>query len=178
MHKDIKYELVSKEEIASTVAKLADSINKDFENEPLTAIIILKGSIIFAADLIRELKMPLTLEFMKVSSYGSGSESSGEIKIQLDTKSDLTGKNVLLIEDIIDSGNTLSKLKKLLSDRNPKSIKLCTLLDKPERRETPITADYTGREIPNEFVVGYGLDYAESYRHLPYIGVLDEKVYM
>ncbi|MBQ7793609.1 MAG: hypoxanthine phosphoribosyltransferase [Clostridia bacterium] len=177
MHKDIKYELMSKEEIAAAVSRLAAQINKDFANEPVLALVILKGSMFFAADLIRELTMPVTLDFMKVSSYGSSSSSSGKVQLQLDTMLDLTGQNVLIIEDIIDSGNTLYKLKTLLCERNAKCVKLCTLLDKPDRRETPITADYTGKLIPNEFVVGYGLDFAERYRNLPYIGVLDEKVY-
>ncbi len=177
MHKDIKYELMSKEEIALTVSRIAAAINKDFKDEPVLAIVILKGSMFFAADLIRELTMPITIDFMKVSSYGSSFETSGKVQLQLDTRLDLTGVNVLIIEDIIDSGNTLNKLKSLLCQRNAKCVKLCTLLDKPDRRETPITADYTGKLIPNEFVVGYGLDFAERYRNLPYIGVLDEKVY-
>lgn len=177
MHKDMKYVLMSEEEIKATVSRLAEKINNDFAGEPVLALIILKGSIFFASDLMRELTMPLTIDFMKVSSYGQDSKSSGNINILLDTSLDLAGLNVLIIEDIIDSGNTLSKLKSLLSERNPKSIKICTLLDKPERRESNIDADYTGKLIPNEFVVGYGLDFAERYRNLSYIGVLDEKIY-
>ncbi len=177
MHKDMKYVLMSEEEIKATVSRLAEKINDDFAGEPVLALIILKGSMFFAADLMRELTMPLTIDFMKVSSYGQDSKSSGNINILLDTSLDLAGLNVLIIEDIIDSGNTLSKLKDLLAERNPKSIKICTLLDKPERRESAINADYTGKLIPNEFVVGYGLDFAERYRNLPYIGVLDEKIY-
>ncbi len=121
--------------------------------------------------------MPLTIDFMKVSSYGKQSVSSGMVKLALDTEIDLTGLNVLIIEDIIDSGNTLAKVKKLLSQRRAKCVKICTLLDKPDRREAAIDADYTGKLIPNEFVVGYGLDFAERYRNLAYIGVLDESVY-
>ena len=177
MHKDIKYVLMSKEEIGTTVSRLAEKINNDFAGEPVLALIILKGSMFFASDLLKELTMPLTIDFMKVSSYSQDSKSSGKINILLDTSLDLAGLNVLIIEDIIDSGNTLSKLKALLAERGPKSIKICTLLDKPERREADINADYTGKLIPNEFVVGYGLDFAERYRNLPYIGVLDEKVY-
>ncbi len=177
MHNDIKYVLMSEAEIAEAVSRVANEINKDFGDEPILAIVILKGSMFFAADLLRQLKMPVTLDFMKVSSYGNSSESTGDVKILLDTKSDLTDTNVLIVEDIIDSGNTLYKLKELLLKRNTKTLKLCTLLDKPERRESPVEADYTGKTIPNEFVVGYGLDYAENYRNLPYIGVLDEKVY-
>lgn len=177
MHKDMKYVLMSEEEIKATVSRLAEKINNDFAGEPVLALIILKGSMFFASDLMRELSMPLTIDFMKVSSYGQDSKSNGNINILLDTSLDLEGLNVLIIEDIIDSGNTLSKLKSLLSERNPKSIKICTLLDKPERRESNINADYTGKLIPNEFVVGYGLDFAERYRNLSYIGVLDEKIY-
>lgn len=177
MHKDLKYILMSQEEIAATVKRLAEKINKDFAGEPVLAIIILKGSMLFASDLIRELDMPVTIDFMKVSSYGKNSTSSGSVNLSLDTEIDLTDLNVLIIEDIIDSGNTLSKIRNLLSQRHAKCVKLCTLLDKPDRRETPIQADYAGKLIPNEFVVGYGLDFAERYRNLPYIGVLDEKVY-
>ncbi|MEE0944153.1 MAG: hypoxanthine phosphoribosyltransferase [Clostridia bacterium] len=177
MHKDIKYVLMSKEEIGTAVSCLAEKINNDFAGEPVLALIILKGSMFFASDLLKELTMPLTIDFMKVSSYGQDSKSSGDINILLDTSLDLAGLNVLIIEDIIDSGNTLAKLKSLLAERGPKSIKICTLLDKPERREAAINGDYTGKLIPNEFVVGYGLDFAERYRNLPYIGVLDEKVY-
>ncbi len=177
MHKDIKYELMSKEDIAQAVSRVAAAINKDFGDEPILAIVILKGSLFFAADLIRELAMPVTIDFMKASSYGSGSQTSGKVQLQLDTMLDLTGINVLIIEDIIDSGNTLYKLKNLLCERNAKCVKLCTLLDKPDRREAPVAADYVGKLIPNEFVVGYGLDFAERYRNLPYIGILDEKVY-
>lgn len=177
MHKDIKRILMSKEEISATVSRLAEQINRDLNGEPVLAIIILKGSLIFASDLIRELTMPLTIDFMKVSSYGKQSVSSGMVKLALDTEIDLTGLNVLIIEDIIDSGNTLAKVKKLLSQRRAKCVKICTLLDKPDRREAEIDADYTGKLIPNEFVVGYGLDFAERYRNLAYIGVLDESVY-
>ncbi len=177
MHKDIKYVLMSKEEISATVSRLAEKINKDFAGEPVLALIILKGSMFFASDLLRELNMPLTIDFMKVSSYAMSSKSCGKVNVLLDTAIDIEGLNVLIIEDIIDSGNTLCELKKILEKRNPKCIKLCTLLDKPERRETQIEADYTGKLIPNEFVVGYGLDFAERYRNLSYIGVLDEKVY-
>lgn len=177
MQKDIKYVLMTEDEIKSAVERLSEKINNDFADEPVLALIILKGSMFFASDLLKKLTMPVTIDFMKVSSYGHDSKSCGSINILLDTSLDLAGLNVLIIEDIIDSGNTLSKLKSLLAERNPKCIKLCTLLDKPERRESEINADYTGKIIPNEFVVGYGLDFAERYRNLPYIGVLDEKVY-
>lgn len=177
MNKDIKRVLLSREEIAAAVGKVAGEVNEYFGDEPLLAIVILKGSMFFAADLLRELKMPVSVDFMKVSSYGKATASSGMVNLALDTEADLTGLNVLIIEDIIDSGNTLSKVHKLLAQRGAKCVKICTLLDKPERRETEINADFTGCVIPNEFVVGYGLDFAEKYRQLPYIGVLDEKVY-
>ena len=177
MNKDIKRVLLEKEEIAAAVKKVAGEVNAQFVDEPVLAIIILKGSMFFAADLLRELKMPVTVDFMKVSSYGKGSVSSGMVNLSLDTEIDLTGLNVLIIEDIIDSGNTLAKVRMLLAQRGAKCVKICTLLDKPDRREVEIDADFTGRVIPNEFVVGYGLDFAEKYRNLPYIGVLDEAVY-
>lgn len=178
MHKDLKSILMTEEEISKVVTRLADEINNDYKGKPLFAIVILKGSMFFASDLLKKLDMPVTLDFMKVSSYTNGSVSSGVVSLSLDTLDDLSGLDVLIIEDIIDSGNTLSKLKSLLSNRNANSVKICTLLDKPERREVDITPDYCGSTIPNEFVVGYGLDYAESYRNLPYIGILDESVYM
>ncbi len=177
MNKDIKYILMSEADIAEAVERIAEQINEAFNGEPLLAVIILKGSVFFAADLIRKLNMPVEVDFMKVSSYGDTHISTGAVRIDLDTKDDLTDNNVLIIEDIVDSGNTLFKLKAMLQARNAKCIKICTLLDKPERREVPVKVDYVGKVIPNEFVVGYGLDYSENYRNLPYIGVLDEKVY-
>ncbi len=178
MHRDAKYILINEDEIKGIVSDLAEQINRDFGDEPLLAVVILKGSMFFAADLIRQLKMPVTVDFMKVSSYGSASKSSGNINIQLDIGQGCADKNVLIIEDIIDSGNTLFKLKEIFAVRETKSVKLCAMLDKPDRREADINPDYTGRQIPDEFVIGYGLDYAEKYRELPYIAVLDEKVYM
>lgn len=177
MTNDIKSVLVTEEELYSILARLADEINRDFNGKPLFAIIILKGSMFFASDLLKRLNMPVTIDFMKVSSYNTSTVSAGVVNLTLDTLDDLTGLDVLIIEDIIDSGNTLSKIKSLLANRNASSVKICTLLDKPERREVDITPDYSGKVIPNEFVVGYGLDYAEKYRNLPYIGVLDESVY-
>ena len=132
---------------------------------------------IFAADLVRQLTMPVKIEFMRASSYGERTATSGFIKIKQDTEGDIEGKNVLIIEDIIDSGNTLYRLKEILLSRNPKTCRICTLLDKPERRETEVSVEYVGAVIPNEFAVDYGLDYAELYRNLPYIGVLKKEVY-
>ncbi len=169
--------LVSEEEIKKTVTRLADQINKDYNGEELLVIVILKGSMIFAADLVKELTMPVTIDFMRASSYGSGTASSGFINIKQDLGTDISGKNVLIIEDIIDSGNTLHKLKELLRERNPKTIRICTLLDKPARRVTPVDVEYSGIAIPDEYVVGYGLDYNEILRNLPYVGVLKREIY-
>lgn len=177
MHKDLKEVLMTEEEISCTVTRIAEEINRDYKDKSLFAIVILKGSMFFASDLLKKLDMPVSLDFMKVSSYAKAASSSGIVNLSLDTLDDLSGLDVLIIEDIIDSGNTLSKIKALLANRNANSVKICTLLDKPERREVDITSDYVGKVVPNEFVVGYGLDYAESYRNLPYIGILDESVY-
>lgn len=176
-HPDVERILVSEAELSACTERLAEKINADFGSEPLIAVIILKGSLIFAADLIRKLSMDVTMDFMKVSSYGSGSTSSGFINVKQDLESSIEGKNILIIEDIIDSGNTLHKLKELLKGRNPKSVKICTLLDKPERRVTPVEVEYSGIVIPDEFVVGYGLDYDEKYRNLPYVGILKREIY-
>ncbi len=177
MNENLDKILVSEEELEEIVGKLADEINKDFKDEEVFLIVILKGSVIFAADLMRKLEMPVMIDFMKVSSYGSGTVSENKINVILDLKTDIKDKNVIIIEDIIDSGNTLFHLKNMLSKRNPKSLKLCALLDKPERRETDVIPEYVGAQIPDEFVVGYGLDYAERFRDLPYIGVLSRSVY-
>ena len=177
LHKDLEGILVAKEELEQIVEQLADKINADYGDEELTVLVILKGSMLFAADLIRKLKMPVALEFMRVSSYGMGTSSSGFINIKQDVECDIIDKNVLIIEDIIDSGNTLYKLKEVLLERKPKSLKICTLLDKPDRRVTDVNVEYSGKIIPDKFAVGYGLDYNEHYRNLEYIGILKEEVY-
>ena len=177
MHKDVESILVSEERIRETVNKIGDEINHDLNGEPLLVIIILKGSTPFAMDLIRTLDMPVEIDFMQVSSYGKSTETAGFINIKRDLEQDVSGKNVLIVEDIIDSGNTLSKLKALFETRNAKSVRICTMLDKPSRRIVDVHVDYSGIEIPDEFAVGYGLDYAEQYRNLPYIGVLKRSVY-
>lgn len=177
MNENLDKILVSEEELEEIVTNLADKINNDYKDEEVFLIVILKGSVIFAADLMRKLKMPVMIDFMKVSSYGAGTVSENKINVILDLKTDIKDKNVIIIEDIIDSGNTLFHLKNMLSKRNPKSLKLCALLDKPERRETNVIPEYVGAQIPDEFVVGYGLDYAERFRDLPYIGVLSRSVY-
>lgn len=177
LHKDVESILVSEEEVKEIVQNLADKINADYKDEELTVLIILKGSMVFASDLIRKLKMPVSIEFMRVSSYGAGTSSGGFINIKQDVECDIEGKNVLIIEDIIDSGNTLYKLKEVLFERKPKTLRICTLLDKPERRVTDVTVEYQGKIIPDKFAVGYGLDYNEHYRNLEYVGVLKEEIY-
>lgn len=174
---DIKYVLFSEKEIAEIVKTLAARINADYSGEEIIVGVVLKGSLTFAADLIRKLDMPIRLDFIQASSYGGGSKSTGHVKIKKDLENDIGGKHLLLVEDIIDSGNTLAGLTELLKNRGPASVKICALLSKPSRREVEIEAEYIGAEIPDEFVVGYGLDYDEKYRNLPYIGVLQPRVY-
>ena len=177
MVNDVERVLLSEEQIAEKVKEIGAQITKDYEGEKLLIITILKGSVIFAADLLREIKIPVEIDFMCLSSYGKGSASSGVVNIVKDLNDPIEGKNVLIIEDILDSGNTLSHLVKLLETRNPKSIKIATLLDKPDRRVAHVDVAYKGFSIPDEFVVGYGLDYAESYRNLPFVGILKREVY-
>ena len=174
---DIKEVLLSEEEIKKIVKRLGEQITKDYEGKNLLVVSILKGSIMIMADLLREIKLDCKIDFMAVSSYGSGTRTSGSVKIIKDLSIDLSGYDILLVEDILDSGVTLSNLKELLMLRNPASLKICAFLDKPERRKADIVADYTGASIPDEFVVGYGLDYDEKYRNLPYVGILSPSVY-
>lgn len=180
MRQDIKEILVDEKKLEEICSSLAERISADYANEtkPLIVIIILKGSMIFASDLIKKIDLPLEIEFMKVSSYGAGTKTSGEIKIHLDLmRENLEKYNILIVEDIVDSGRTLSRLTQMLRNRNANSVKTVTLLDKPTRREVDFAPDYCGATIPDEFVVGYGLDYNEKYRNLPYVGILDPKVY-
>lgn len=165
--------MIEEEEIKKRVLELGREINRDFGDEPLIIIGILKGGFIFMADIVRTLKMPTEIHFMKVSSYGSGTKTSGKVEIKLDIDCDLSGKNVLITEDIIDSGYTMREVRRLLKDRGARCIKLCSCLSKPSRREVDVDIEYLGFEIPDEFVVGYGLDYDEKYRNLPYIGVVE-----
>jgi hypoxanthine phosphoribosyltransferase len=166
--------LISEDEIHNRILEIADRINKDYEGEELTLICVLKGGVMFMCDLARRLNLSVRLDFMSVSSYGSETKSSGVVKIIKDLDDSIDGKNVLVVEDIIDSGNTLSYLIDILKKRGPKSIKLCTLLDKPSRREKKdVFVDYVCFEIEDRFVVGYGLDYDQRYRNLPYIGVME-----
>lgn len=177
LQQDIQRTLFSQEEIDRRLEELAAEINRDYAGKEPMLISVLRGSFVFMADLTRKITLPCTVDFMAVSSYGKGTTSSGQVQITKDLSDDIEGKDILVVEDILDSGNTLSYLMKLLQARHPASIRLCTLLDKPERRVVPVQADYVGFTIPDEFVVGYGLDYAEKYRNLPYIGVLKPSVY-
>ena len=169
--------LLTEEEVDKRINEVAEHINKDYAGKNIHLICILKGGVFFTCELAKRLTMPVSLDFMSVSSYGSGTESSGVVKIIKDLDEPLEGKNVLIVEDIIDSGNTLCYVKNLLKERGCKSIKLCTLFDKPSRREAPVYADYIGYEVANEFIVGYGLDFNERYRNLPYVGVLKPEAY-
>lgn len=181
MEKDIESVLVTTEELDKITTRLAEEITNDYKNSDRKLLIlsILKGSLIFTADLIRKIDLPLDIDFMKVSSYGASTISSGQLKISLDLKrDDMTDVDIIIVEDIVDSGRTLCNLKLYLEERGAKSIKICTLLDKPSRREYELIPDYCGAVIPDKFVVGYGLDYDEMYRNLPFVGVLSPKVYM
>lgn len=177
MNQDIERVIFSEEKLAETVHKLGAQITEDYKDRKLLLISILKGSIMFMSDLMRSIDIPCEIDFMAVSSYGSGVKSSGTVRILKDLDRDIHGYDVLIVEDILDSGMTLNYLMDLLYARNPNSIRICTLFDKPERRKVDIFADYAGLEVPDEFIVGYGLDYAEKYRNLPYIGVLKREVY-
>jgi len=179
MEKDIANVLLSEEQIRNRVRELAAQLTEDYRDKNPTMVCILKGAVMFYTDLIREMPIPLTMDFMAVSSYGNRTKSSGEVEIRKDLSTSIEGKHVVIVEDIVDSGFTLTYLTRMLESRGVKSIKLCTLLDKPSRRAPGITlkADYSGFEVGNEFVVGYGLDFSEKYRNLPYIGILKPEVY-
>lgn len=177
MINDIEKVLISEEELSAIVKDLGKRISADYKDKDLLLVSVLKGSVIFMADLMREITIPCNIDFMAVSSYGSGSKSSGVVKIIKDLDKSIEGKDLLIIEDILDSGRTLSYIREILMARGPKSIRICTLFDKPERREVDLFADYIGTKVPNEFIVGYGLDYDEYYRNLPYIGALKRSVY-
>jgi hypoxanthine phosphoribosyltransferase len=170
----IKETMISEAEIANRVKELASEIEKDFNNEPIFLIVVLKGSFVFAADLIREINSDVNVDFISVSSYSDQTETTGKVKLLKDLDADITNKNVVVVEDIIDSGLTLHFLRDHLQMHKPKSIKICTLLDKPERRRVDLPVDYVGFVIPDEFIVGYGIDYAQKYRNLPYIATVEE----
>ena len=165
--------LLSEEEVEARIRQIAAKISKDYAGKEIHLICVLKGGVFFMCELAKRITVPVSMDFMSVSSYGDGTKSSGVVKIAKDLDETLEGKNVLIVEDIIDSGRTLYYLMDILSKRNPKSMKLCTLLDKPERRVKDVKVDYVGFNIPDEFVVGYGLDYAQRYRNLPFIGVVE-----
>lgn len=162
--------MIDEETVEKKVREMAAQISREYEGKTLHLICILKGSVFFACELAKRITVPVTLDFMSASGYGDGTQSCGRVKIVKDLDESLEGRDVLVVEDIIDSGRTLSYLLQVLQLRRPASLRLCTLLDKPERRVSPVKVDYTGFEIPDEFVVGYGLDYAQRYRNLPYIG--------
>ncbi len=165
--------MISEEEMNKRILELAEQINKDYAGKEVHLVGILKGSVFFMCELAKRITLPVTMDFMSVSSYGDGTESSGVIKINKDLDEALEGKEVIVIEDIVDSGRTLSYLLEMLSQRLPKTLKLCTLLDKPDRRVVEVDVQYVGFQIPDAFVVGFGLDYAQKYRNLPYIGIVE-----
>lgn len=174
MNKNVEKVLISEEQIKAKVAELGKQISEDYKDKQLLMVGILKGSLVFMADLMRAVDINCKIDFMSISSY-SGTESTGQVRIILDLNRPIKDYDLLIVEDILDSGVTLSYIKQLLMPRCPKSIKICTLLDKPERRKADIKADYFGFTVPDEFVIGYGLDYDEDYRNLPYVGVLKEE---
>lgn len=177
MNDDILRVLYSEEELEAKCAELGAQISKDYEGKNLLLVSVLKGAVVFMTDLMRHITVPCSIDFMVVSSYGSGVKTSGVVKIVKDLDADLAGKDLLIVEDILDTGVTLSNLVPMLKMRNPNSVKICTILDKPSRRKADIQPDYEGFQVPDEFVVGYGLDYDEKYRNLPYVGVLKPEVY-
>lgn len=177
LNENIERIMITPEQISERVKALAAQLDKLYEGRTPVVVCILKGSVMFFADLIREMKSSLQIDFMAVSSYGKDTISSGKLQVKKDLTVNISGKDVLIVEDIIDSGNTLYQLKKMLNGRSPNSVNIVTLLDKPERREVPMEPEYKGFVIEDEFVVGYGLDYAEEYRNLPYVGVLKRSVY-
>ncbi|MEG2082320.1 MAG: hypoxanthine phosphoribosyltransferase [Oscillospiraceae bacterium] len=177
MLNDIKQTLITKEEIAQVTKKLGQDITRDYQGKDLLLVTVLKGAVVFLADLMREIDTHCEIDFMVVSSYGSGVKTSGNVKIVKDINIPLEDKDVLIVEDILDSGLTLNYIIGMLKQRNPKSIEIVTLLDKPSRRACEVRAKYIGRQVPDEFVVGYGLDFDEKYRNLPFIGILKPEVY-
>lgn len=178
MINDIEKVLLSEEQLKEIVERLGKEISNDYKDKKLVLVSVLKGSVVFMADLMRAITVPCNIDFMSVSSYGSGTKTSGVVKIIKDLDAEVVnGADLLIVEDILDSGVTLEYLIKVLSVRNPNSIKICTLLDKPERRKANVFADYAGAQIPDAFVVGYGLDYDEKYRNLPFVGALKPAVY-
>jgi len=177
MRKDLSHVLISEEQLSQKVRELGERISADYKGKPLLLVSVLKGSIVFMADLMRAISIPVQVDFMSVSSYGNGVKTSGVVKILKDLDNPIQGLDVLVVEDILDSGMTLGYLREILLKRNCSSIRIVTLLDKPERRQVDIFPDYCGFQVPDDFVVGYGLDYNEQYRNLPYVGVLKPEIY-
>jgi hypoxanthine phosphoribosyltransferase len=177
MRNDIKDVLIDEKTLKKRVSELGKELAEEYKDKNPLVICVLKGSVLFMSDLVQSMDIPLEIDFMAISSYGSGTRSSGEVRILKDLDKSVEGRDLLIIEDIVDSGLTLSYLIKIFKDRNTNSIKVCSLLDKPERRTSEVEIDYVGFVVPDEFVVGYGLDFAERYRNLPFIGVLKEEVY-
>ena len=177
LEQDVDQVLITEQQLDERIKEMGHQIAEDYQGEPLTIVGILKGAVIFFADLARAIDLPLQMDFMSVSSYGSGTTSSGVVKIIKDLDADVTGRHILLVEDIIDTCITLAYLKEYLSNRGARSVKICTLLDKPTRREKAVHVDYIGFTMPDEFLIGYGVDYAENYRNLPYVASLKRSVY-
>lgn len=177
MLEDIKSIMISEEEIAKRVKELGKQLTEDYRGKELLIVGILKGCMLFLSDLVRAIELPLTMDFIVVSSYGTTTKSSGVVRIIKDLERDIEGKDVLIVEDIVDTGLTLSYLVENFKSRNPKSVRICSLLDKPDRRKAQVDIEYVGFKIPDEFVVGYGLDYGESYRNLPFVCVLKPEIY-
>lgn len=178
MNDDIAAVLISEAQLQARIRELGKQITEDYQSlDDLLMVGVLKGSVMFLVDLTRQIPLPLSIDFMAISSYGASTQSSGVVRLLKDLDADINGRHVIIVEDIIDSGLTLEYLVDQLQRRNPASLRICALLNKPDRRTSGVTVDYLGFDIPNEFAVGYGLDYAERYRNLPYIGVLKEEVY-
>lgn len=171
--KEILHEMFSEEQVENRVKEIAEKLNQKYAGETLHMICVLKGSVIFFAELVKHLTIPVTMDFIKACSYGDSTESSGTLEIRKDLDDDIDGLHCLIVEDIIDTGYTLSMVRKMLTARNPASLEICTLLDKPDRREVQVEVEYTGFVIPDKFVVGYGLDYDQRYRNLPYVAELE-----
>lgn len=178
MINDVEKVLLTREQLQEKVKELGKKISEDYKDKNLMIICVLKGGVVFTTDLIREITIPLELDFMAISSYGASTSTSGVVRILKDLETNIEGKDILIVEDIIDSGLTLKYLKEMLISRGPNSVKICTILNKPQRRQENVKVDYIGFDIPDEFVVGYGLDYAEKYRNLPFVGVLKPEIYI
>ena len=178
LEKDIAKILITRDQLLARISELGQTITRDYAGKDLMLVCVLKGGVVFLSDLVRAIRIPHSFDFMAISSYGgTRTESSGVVRILMDLNASIEGRNVLIVEDIIDTGRTLAYITENLRTRNPASLKICTLLNKPSRREVPVALDYVGFDIPNEFVVGYGLDYNELYRNLPFVGVLKPEMY-